>query len=328
MLWVQVAIAYVVDLAIGDPRMIPHPVVLIGRFISYLEGLVLARELSAAAKRVAGALVVMLVVVLSAGATWAIVYFAYQVHFTLGFIVSIWLISTTIATRGLLDSAKDVVRALDGSDLREAKLKVSEIVGRDTKTMKRKDVVRATIESVSENAVDGVIAPLIFAMIGGAPLAMAYKAVNTLDSMLGYRNERYEDFGWAAARLDDIVNYITARVSVLILSFSALLIRRDGIKALTVAVRDGRKHASVNSGYPEAAVAGAMGVRLGGTNRYEGVARQSGFLGDAKGALTQKNINEVAWLIFVASAITVLIGRAVYFVIGADFGQLVKLFSG
>lgn len=327
-MWVQVAIAYVVDLAIGDPRMIPHPVVLIGRFIAYLEGRVLARELSAAAKRVAGALVVAVVVALSAGTTWAIIYFAYQVHFTLGFIVSIWLISTTIATRGLLDSAKDVARALDSDDLSEAKLKVAEIVGRDTKTMKRKDVVRATIESVSENAVDGVIAPLIFAMIGGAPLAMAYKAVNTLDSMLGYKNERYEDFGWAAARLDDIVNYIPARVSVLILSISALLIRRDALKALTVAVRDGRKHASVNSGYPEAAVAGAMGVRLGGTNRYDGVARTSGFLGDAKGALTQKNINEVAWLVFVASAITVLIGRAVYFLIGADFGQLVKLFGG
>ncbi|MDI6815642.1 MAG: adenosylcobinamide-phosphate synthase CbiB [Actinomycetota bacterium] len=328
MLWVQVAIAYVLDLAIGDPRMIPHPVVLIGRFIAYLEGQVLARELSATMKRAAGAMVVAVVVALSAGITWAIVYFAYVAHFTLGFIVSIWLISTTIATRGLLDSAKDVVRALDGSDLSEAKLKVSKIVGRDTKTMKRKDVVRATIESVSENAVDGVIAPLIFAMIGGAPLAMAYKAVNTLDSMLGYKNERYEDFGWAAARLDDVVNYIPARISVLILSISALLIRRDGIKALTVAVRDGGKHASVNSGYPEAAVAGAMGVRLGGTNRYDGVARKSGYLGDAKGALTQKNINEVAWLVFVASAITVLIVRAVYFFIGADFSQLVKLFSG
>jgi len=316
MLWVQVAIAYVVDLAIGDPRMIPHPVVLIGRFIGYIENRVLARDLSAAQKRAVGALVVGLVVAVSAAITWAIVYLAYTIDHTLGFVVSIWLISTTIATRGLLDSAKAVARALDGGDLKAAKTRVGEIVGRDTKTMKRRDVVRATIESVSENAVDGVIAPLIFAMIGGAPLAMAYKAVNTLDSMLGYKDERYEDFGWAAARFDDVVNYIPARISVVILSFSALLVRRDAIKALKVAVRDGRKHASVNSGYPEAAVAGAMGVRLGGTNYYAGVARKTGFLGDAKGALTQKNINEVAWLVFVASAITVLLGRAAYYVAG------------
>lgn len=315
MLWAQVALAYVVDLGIGDPRMIPHPVVLMGKLISYLESVVFSRDMSKAGKRLAGAAVVAIVVGLSAAIPWAVIALATRVHGTFGFIVAVWLISTTVATRGLLDSAREVAASLDKGDLKDAKAKVAGIVGRDTKTMKRRDVVRATIESVAENAVDGVIAPLIYAMLGGAPLAMAYKAVNTLDSMIGYKNERYEDFGWAAARLDDVVNYIPARISVLILAVSALLCRRDAMKALKIALRDGRNHASINSGFPEAAVAGAVGIRLGGTNYYGGVPRKSGFLGDGKGALTQKNINEVAWLIFVASAITVLIGRAVFFAI-------------
>lgn len=315
MLWSQVAIAYIIDLAFGDPKKLPHPVVLIGRLITYLDNLVLSKDLDRAKKKLAGAFVVILVVSLSAAATWGIIILSYMLDGRLGFVISVLLISTTVATRGLMDSAKDIAVSLDKGDLEEAKAKTAHIVGRDTRDMKRRDVVRATIESTSENAVDGVIAPLIYAMIGGAPLAMAYKAVNTLDSMIGYKNERYEDFGWAAAKLDDIANYIPARISVVILAMSAFLCRRDATNAVKIAIRDGRNHASLNSGYPEAAVAGAVGIRLGGTNYYAGVPRKSGFLGDGKGALTQKNINEVVWLVFVASAMTVLSGRAVVSVI-------------
>ncbi|HZD59026.1 MAG TPA: adenosylcobinamide-phosphate synthase CbiB [Anaerolineae bacterium] len=315
MVWPQVAIAYVVDLAFGDPKWIPHPVILIGRLITYLENLAFSRDMDKMKKRIAGAVTVALVVGLSAAITWGIIQLASSLNEKLGFVVSILLISTTIATRGLLDSARDVANSIEKGNLAEARIRVSGIVGRDTEQMKRRDVVRATIESVSENAVDGIIAPLIYAMIGGAPLAMAYKAVNTLDSMIGYKNERYEDFGWAAARFDDVVNYIPARLSVMVLMVAAFLCRHDAIKAIKVAVRDGRNHASVNSGFPEAAVAGAVGIKLGGTNYYAGIPRKSGFLGNGKGALTYKNINQVSWLVFVASAITVLLGRIIIFAV-------------
>lgn len=312
-MWAQVAIAYILDLAFGDPQRIPHPVVLIGRLISYLEKLLFDDSLDRIRKRYLGAVIVVFVVGITASVTWGIVTLAALTNEWLGFVVSILLISTTIATKGLMDSSKDVAVALKQGDLGEARRRVSRIVGRDTDKMKRRDVVRATIESVAENAVDGVIAPIIYALLGGAPLAMAYKAVNTLDSMIGYRNERYEDFGWAAARLDDIANYIPARISVLLLAIGALLIRKDPVKAVKTAVRDGRNHASPNSGYPEAAVAGAFGIRLGGTNYYGGIKRKTDFIGDGKGALTDKNINEVTWLLFIASAMTILLSRGIIF---------------
>ncbi len=310
-MWAQVTLAYVVDLAFGDPQKIPHPVVLIGRLISYLEKLAFNGNLGWLWKRSIGVVVVFFVVGISASVTWGIVYLAYLAHGKLGFIVSILLISTTIATKGLMDSAKDVAVSLRKRNLGEAREKVSQIVGRDTKNMKYKDIVRATIESVAENSVDGVIAPIIYALIGGAPLAMAYKAINTLDSMVGYKNERYKDFGWAAARLDDIANYIPARLSVLLLAVAALICRQDAVGAVKIAIKDGRKHASVNSGWPEAAVAGAVGVALGGTNYYTGIPRKSGPIGKGKEALTTRNIEDVIWIVFAASAITILMGQAV-----------------
>ncbi|MCL6472071.1 MAG: adenosylcobinamide-phosphate synthase CbiB [Firmicutes bacterium] len=316
-MWAQVALAYLVDLAFGEPKRIPHPISLIGRLISYLERLVFEDKMGWIQKRCIGAAVVLLVVAISASTTWAIVYLAHSINEWIGFVVSVLLISTTIATKGLMDSAKDIASSLGRRSLAEARRKVSQIVGRDTENMKRKDIVRATIESVAENSVDGVIAPIIYAVIGGAPLAMAYKAINTLDSMIGYKNERYRDFGWAAAKLDDIANYIPARVSVLILAISALICRKDAWKALKIAIRDGRNHESPNSGWPEAAVAGAVGVKLGGKNYYAGVARKTGPIGDGKGPMTGRNINEVVWLVFVASAMTILISRAALF--AADY---------
>lgn len=314
-MWAQVAIAYVIDLVVGDPKAIPHPVVLIGRLIAYLERVLLPRISGRKIKRLLGAIVVIFIVCMSTVATWGIVMLSAMADKRLGFIVSIWLISTTIATKGLMDSARDVVIALKTGGLREAKKKVSNIVGRDTDKMGRKDVIRATIESLAENAVDGVIAPIMYALIGGAPLAMAYKAVNTLDSMIGYRNERYEDFGWAAARLDDALNYIPARISVVIFALSAYAYRRSYKNVIKIAIRDARNHASPNSGFPEAAVAGAFGLKLGGINYYGGVPRKSGYIGDGKEDFKEKDINEVVGFVFIASAMTILLARAVIFAV-------------
>ncbi|MEW5707157.1 MAG: adenosylcobinamide-phosphate synthase CbiB [Actinomycetota bacterium] len=314
-MWVQVALAYVVDLAIGDPKKIPHPVQLIGLLITFLEGKFLKDGLERERKRFLGVVLVVIVVGTAASVTWGIVKLSFLANTTFGYVVSVWLISTTIATRGLMDRAREIAVCLKNGNLKEAKEKVAGIVGRDTDKMKRRDVVRATIESVAENSVDGVIAPILYALIGGPALAMAYRAANTLDSMVGYKNEKYEDFGWAAARFDDILNYIPARLSVMILAIAALLCRKSAVKAIKVAIRDSKHHASPNSGLPEAAVAGANDLRLGGTNYYGGIPRKTNFIGDGKGALTHRNINEVIWLIFVASAITILLARAIIFAI-------------
>ena len=320
-MWAQVALAYILDLAIGDPIGTAHPVVLMGRLIKFLENILYTEKSSNMQRKFLGMVLAAIVIGISASITWGIVYIANLVNIWVGFIISVLLISTTIATKGLMDSAKSVAEALKKGDLKEARERVSHIVGRDTENMKRREVVRATIETVAENAVDGVIAPIVYAVIGGAPLAMAYKAVNTLDSMIGYKNERYEDFGWAGARLDDVANYIPARISVLLLAISAFLIRKNPLKAIRIAIRDGKKHASPNSGLPEAAVAGIFNIRLGGTNIYGGIKRKTGFLGDGKGALTERNINDVVWLVFITSTMTVLLSRAVIFAIGFIQGR-------
>ena len=152
---------------------------------------------------------------------------------------------------------------LKDNDLAKARSLLSQVVGRDTGNLDEKEVARAAVETVGENFVDGILSPLFYAFIGGAPLALAYKAISTLDSMVGYKNERYLDFGWASAKLDDLANYIPARLSVLFLSLGSWIRGQDGLSAFRVSLRDGRKNASPNSGLPEAAIAGALGVRLG-----------------------------------------------------------------
>jgi adenosylcobinamide-phosphate synthase len=304
-----------IDAIIGEPRGIPHPVVLIGRLILRLERMLYSEGAKSIQQKLRGALLVIIVVAVSTVVTWGIIWAAMLAHRTAGFIVSIVLLSTTIATKALVGSAKDVAEALSNGDINEAKTRVGRIVGRDTAAMKKRDIIRATIESVAENAVDGVIAPILFALIGGAPLAMAYKAINTMDSMIGYKNERYGDFGWAAAKLDDLVNYIPARISVAIIGLSALLYGRDATGAFRIARRDARRHASPNSGFPEAAIAGVFRLKLGGTNYYAGVPRKTGFIGDGKGALSEKIIDEVNHLVFISSALTILLGRAFIYVV-------------
>ena len=166
-----------------------------------------------------------------------------------------------------------------------------------------KDIVRASVETVAENSVDGVISPLFYALLGGAPLALCYKAVNTLDSMVGYKNEKYQYFGWAAARLDDIANFIPARISVLFLTLASWLCAKDARQALLIGIRDGRKNPSPNSGIPEAVMAGALGVRLGGMNFYKSVARQKPIIGEGRYPLEPKHIIDSIKIVYTASGL-------------------------
>jgi adenosylcobinamide-phosphate synthase len=261
--------AVLLDLLLGDPRWLPHPVVLIGRLIAALEkGLrrIVQNE------RVGGVLLLVLTVGITCGVVLVVIKGAYAASPYVGFAVAVLLSWTCLAARSLHLESRLVADALARGELTEARGCLSFIVGRDTEGLDAPEIWRATVETVAENTSDGVIAPLFYLILGGPPLALAYKAVNTLDSMVGYRNERYLRFGWASARCDDLLNFIPARLTGLLMVAVAPLIGLSARAAWRVMRRDGRNHSSPNSGIPEAAAAGALGVRLGGTNIYSGVS--------------------------------------------------------
>jgi adenosylcobinamide-phosphate synthase len=212
----------------------------------------------------------------------------------LGNVVSVGLAYTTLAGRDLFDHVRAVSRKLIDGNLVGARHAVSLIVGRDTATLSEPEVVRATIESIAESTADGVVAPLVYLAIGGAPLALAYKAINTLDSMIGHRDPRYIDFGWASARLDDLANWIPARLSAGLIVVAAGLATGQWSRtkmSWQILCRDGGKHSSPNSGRPEAAMAGALGIQLGGVNFYDGLPHEGAKIGDGTTSLTPDDID-------------------------------------
>lgn len=300
--------AFLLDLLVGDPRWIPHPVVLIGKAIEKLERLSRRISQNAAALKITGVLTAAIIVAGSWGLTWLLLRWVFNLNYWAGAVLSIWLISTTIAARGLAGAAGEIYILLQSGNLAEARRKVGMIVGRDTGNMESGCVIRASVETVAENIVDGVVAPLFYAFIGGAPLAMAYRAVNTLDSMLGYKNERYINFGMASARLDDIANYIPARLTGLFLLAAVWLFRMDVKGSLGAILRDASGHPSPNSGITEAAVAGALGVRLGGMNYYNGCGSFRAYMGKDLTPLEPGHIKQTIRLMYLSSFIAVLTG--------------------
>ena len=221
-------------------------------------------------------------------AAWGAIRLAAVVHPLAGDVVSILIIYTTIAARDLARHSMAVYRSLAAGDLVEARRRVGAIVGRDTDRLDEAGVVRAAVESVAESTVDGVTAPLLFAVVAGPVGAIVYRAVNTLDSMFGHQDERYRQFGWAAARIDDLANYIPARLTAPLMCVAALLLRLRPGSALRTLLRDGRKHASPNAGLTEAAMAGALGVQLGGVNYYDGQPLEKPTIGDADRAACRR----------------------------------------
>jgi len=308
LLSLQVLAAYLVDLAVGDPRWLPHPVVLIGGLIDRLENLLRRFFCRPAGLRAAGVLLAVAVVGGAWAATACLLFLAGLVHPLLAVLLQIWLISTTMATRSLAAAARSVREALATGELELARRRVGWIVGRDTAAMEAADVTRATVETVAENIVDGFVSPLFYALLGGAPLAMAYRAVNTLDSMVGYRNERYRDLGWFSARLDDAANFLPARWTALCLLAAAWLSGRRAKGAWRALRRDAPAHPSPNSGWPEAAVAGALGVRLGGLNYYGGRAQMRAFMGEPLYPLQPDHVRQAVDLMYLSAALAVLSG--------------------
>jgi adenosylcobinamide-phosphate synthase len=291
----QLILAFLLDLLIGDPRWLPHPVRAIGKGISRAERFLRGTSTSPSDERWAGVLLVLLIIVPTFLITFSILIIIRLLPGTAGTIVGmavvIYLTATTMAIRGLITSAQAVIRPVKEGGIEKARHNLSMIVGRDTHSLSREDILKATMESLAENLSDGFIAPLFYLLIGGLPLAMVYKAINTLDSMVGYNNETYRYFGWAAARLDDIANYLPARITGVLIGFATfpVMLFRDTVRALTAArrsfttmLRDGKKHLSPNSGIPEAAMAGALGIRMGGPAAYGGVVVEKPYIGEAR----------------------------------------------
>lgn len=261
--------AILLDLVLGDPRGLPHPVVAMGRLIGALERR--WNRGSPRARRLKGFFLTGSVVMLVYAVVWSVLAALAWLHPWLGLAGELLLLASALAIKGLREAALAVATPLAQGNLGEARRAVSMIVGRDTEALDEAGITRATVETVAENSVDGITAPLFWALLGGAPLALAYKAVNTLDSMVGYRNERYADFGYASARLDDLANWVPARLTALAMWLAAHLIpgaRTHG--ALAGTWRDAPGHPSPNAGWPEAMMAHLLGVQLGGVNRYGG----------------------------------------------------------
>jgi adenosylcobinamide-phosphate synthase len=270
--------AVVLDLCIGDPRRLPHPVAGIGRLIAWLEK---ALRRCIANERAGGILLLALTVACTYSLAYLLLQVAYAVSPSVGWAAAVYISWVCLAARSLQRESALVAAALVRGDIVAARRSLAMIVGRDTAGLDEQQIWRATVETVAENASDGVIAPLFYLMLGGPALALAYKAINTLDSMVGYKNERYLHFGWASARCDDLANYLPARFTGLLMVIAAPFAGLSGRNAWQIMLRDGRNHASPNSGIPEAAAAGALGVQLGGLNYYFGEPVEKPTIGDA-----------------------------------------------
>ena len=296
--------AFALDIMLGDPHCLPHPVRWMGKAIERLEPPFRRIHLNLTYCGVLYAAVLIL-------GTWLLTFFvltaAYRVHPLLNTLLEIILIYYCISTRSLEDAAVEVKQCLRESKLQAAREKVALIVGRDIDNYNEEGLARATVETVAENLVDGITAPLFFAAIGGAPLALAYKMTNTLDSMVGYKNQTYQQFGKAAAKIDDFLNYIPARLTVPVIALAAQILCGCGKRSLITAACEGANHASPNAGYPEAAFAGALALKLNGPNYYKGKLVDKPYIGVRFGRSTPGHIKKACDLMMLASVLWLLV---------------------
>ena len=302
-----VILAFLLDSLIGDPYNIPHPVRLIGRLISRLEKLVRSRMKNL---RLGGVLLAVTVILLSFTAPLLVLRICYRIHTVLGIAAETVLCCYMLAARCLCSESMKVCRAAESGDTEAARRAVSMIVGRDTAVLDRDGIIRAAVETVAENTSDGVTAPLFFMGLGGAPGAFIYKAVNTMDSMIGYRNEEYADIGRFAAKLDDVLNYIPSRLTALLMAASAPLFRLDVRNALRIWKRDRRNHASPNSAQTESACAGALHLRLAGDAWYFGELHKKPYIGDDDRSIEPEDIRRANRLMYGASVLMLVISVA------------------
>ena len=304
---VIIPFSYIADLIFGDPEWLPHPVRLMGSVINFFDrSLNTAR--SAWKSKLRGSVMTCAVVGMSMLFTYLAIVAAGKIHPFLGLAVSVYFGYASLAVKDLHLKAASVFKALSKGSLEGSRRELSKIVGRDTGDLTEEKIVMAAVESVAESTNDGIVAPLFYLVIGGPVLAIGYKAVNTLDSMVGHKDERYGDFGWSSAKLDDTANYLPARITGMLIVAASIILKKDFRRAFKTMLRDGAKHESPNSGVPEAAMAGALRMRLGGPSVYQGEIVKKPYIGEPGDEVRPGLIPQSLNVSFAVSLLAVLIG--------------------
>ncbi|HIS62087.1 MAG TPA: cobalamin biosynthesis protein CobD [Candidatus Scybalomonas excrementigallinarum] len=312
-LFFKIIAGFFLDCMLGDPHSIKHPVQRIGSYITFTEKW--CRKMAKGDKKkevIAGGILCGTTVFVSYFVIWAILYIAGIFHPLLRHGIEVWFIYRILASKSLVTETLKVYQKLKEEDLIGARKELSYLVGRDTEELSKEEVIKATIETIAENTSDGVIAPLFFIAIGGAPLGMAYKAVNTLDSMVGYRNEKYEYLGKVSAKCDDICNLIPARISAFLILAVCALLGYDGKKGVEVYARDRYKHLSPNSAQTESVVAGALNIQLGGTHNYFGKPVEKPTIGDNTRSAKIEDIKRTQYLMYGSTVLMIICIGLVY----------------
>lgn len=298
------------DLIIGDPHSMPHPIRLIGRWISFLENKIYRDN-----KKV-GMLLVLLVAIPSATIAFILTVLAYRISMYVGIIIEAILSFYCLATKSLAAESGMVIKSLENEGIPSARKSLSMIVGRDTNNLAEEEIIKAAVETVAENTSDGVVAPLLYLCIGGPTLGFLYKAVNTMDSMVGYKNDKYSNFGFFAAKTDDVFNYIPSRVCAILIIVSAFLLNGfSGPNAYRIWKRDRYNHKSPNSAQSESAYAGAMGLKLAGGAFYFGKWVDKPFIGDEINSIKRDDVKRSHCILFMTSVLCEIICTAVIFIL-------------
>lgn len=301
-------VGYVADLILGDPHGIWHPVCFIGNMISFFEKRL--RRIFPKSERgefAAGIFLVIFVLFCATAIPAALLYLSFRIHRVLGFVLECYMCYTILATKSLRTESMKVYGALDEEGVEAGRKAVSMIVGRDTQDLSEAGVIKAAVETIAENTSDGIIAPMIFMVIGGPVLGYFYKAVNTMDSMVGYKNEKYLYFGRAAAKFDDVMNYLPSRISAWMMIISAPLAGLDAREGYRIFKRDRRKHASPNSAQTESVMAGVLHVQLAGPAWYFGEKHEKPTIGDDVRPIEAEDIVRANRLLYTASAVSMVI---------------------
>ncbi|MBA3066288.1 adenosylcobinamide-phosphate synthase CbiB [bacterium] len=300
-----VILAFLLDILLGDPVWLPHPVRFIGKIVNMLEPLIRKNIKN---QRWSGVIFACGIIIFTGLSAFLIIRAAWMINNYAGIIVSVLLAYSTISVKDLKDETMPVYCCLKKGDINGARKSLSMIVGRDTRNLNENEIVKAAVETIAENTNDGIIAPLFYLIAGGPVAAVIYKVINTLDSMVGYKNERYIYFGWFSAKLDDIVNYIPARITGILITAASFITAKSFGNSFKTMIKDGRNHSSPNSGVPEAAMAGALGIRLGGNSFYNGVLCVKPYIGEERKKTCISQIKEALTVSFTASVLMVAAG--------------------
>jgi len=298
-------IAYLLDLILGDPQWYWHPVRIIGRLIAKLEGKLNTGKFN---RKFSGIISVVLITGLVMFIVWLVLRLANFIHPVFYYVLSVLFIYFALSVKSLASEVNKVYTALKSKNIREARANLALIVGRDTQNLEEPQIIRGTVETAAESAMDGIIAPLFYAFLGGPVLVWAYKAINTLDSMVGHRNERYASFGMASAKIDGMLNFIPAKITCFLISIASLFFRKDCVNSLKYGLKYFFKGQEFNSIAAEAAMAGALGVQLGGVSFYDSLPVEKPLVGNHSQPLAIKHIRESIQITYLSALLFIFIG--------------------